>query len=191
MDNLYIRKINKDDLEKMIKMAEDKYKHGEMSEEKYLKWKNAKSTDFFENYLEKAKKREQGEGEIQGINFYHFLLLLEDEVIGTGRIRTNIENDDYFNNYSGHIGYTIIPSKRKLGYGSELLHLLIEKARELGMKEVMIVCLNNNIGSQKVIENNFGKYLDTVLDPVDNKYYKRYTINVEKSLDSYKKNRRI
>ena len=41
------------------------------------------------------------------------------------------------------------------------------------------------------IENNFGKYLDTVLDPVDNKYYKRYTINVEKSLESYKKDRRI
>ena len=54
----------------------------------------------------------------------------------------------------------------------------------------MIVCHIDNIGSQKVIENNFGQYVDTVLDPTDNKYYKRYIINIEKSLESYKKDRR-
>lgn len=190
MDSLYIRKLNKDDLDRMIKVAEDKYNHGEMSKEKYLKWLSAKNTDFFEKYLEKAKKREQGEGEIKGINFYSYLLIEEDEIIGTGRIRTNLETNDYFNKYSGHIGYTITPSKRKQGYGTKLLHLLLEKCKELNIKEVMIVCQVDNVGSQKVIENNLGKYIDTVLDPTDNEYYKRYMINVEKSLDSLKIYRR-
>ena len=63
MKNLYIRKLNEDDLNKMIKVAEDKYKYGEMSKEKYLKWLNAKQTNFFEEYLEAIKKREFGQGE--------------------------------------------------------------------------------------------------------------------------------
>lgn len=178
MQKLYLRKIKKDDLNQMIKMAEDKYNHGEMTKEKFLKWKNAKNTDFFEKYLEDIKKREKGE--VKGINFYHYILLLDDEIIGTGRIRTNLDNDEYFNTYSGHLGYTIIPSKRKKGYGTKLLHILLEKCKELHLKEVMIVCKEDNIGSQKVIENNLGKYIDTVLDPTDNQYYKRYTININK-----------
>lgn len=188
MDNLYIRKINENDLDKMIKLAEDKYNHGEMSKEKYLKWENAHNTDFFDEYLEEIKKRELGQGEedIKGVKFYNYYLIENDEIIGIGRIRTNIECNEYFNKYSGHIGYTIIPSKRKHGYGTILLHLLIQKCKELNLKEVMIVCHVDNYGSQKVIESNLGSYIDTVLDPTDNKYYKRYILDVEKSLDNYK-----
>lgn len=187
MKNLYIRKLNEDDLNKMIKVAEDKYKHGEMSKEKYLKWLNAKQTNFFEEYLEAIKKREFGQGEedIKGINFYQYYLIENDEIIGTSSIRTNIECNNYFNKYSGHIGYTIIPSKRKQGYGTIFLHLLLQKCKELNLKEVMLVCKVNNFGSQRVIENNLGSYIDTVLDPCDNEYYKRYNIDVDKSLELY------
>ena len=187
MNNLYIRKLNEDDLDKMIKVAEDKYKHGEMSKEKYLRWLNAHNTDFFEKYLEKMKQREIGQGEedINGINFYQYYLIENNEIIGTSSIRTNIECNDFFNKYSGHIGYTIIPSKRKKGYGTFFLHLLLQKCKELGIKEVMLVCKVDNFGSQRVIENNLGSYIDTVLDPCDNEYYKRYNIDVEKSIDSF------
>lgn len=188
MKNLYIRKLNEDDLNKMIKVAEDKYKYGEMSKEKYLKWLNAHNTDFFEKYLGKMKQREIGQGEedIKGINFYQYYLIENDEIIGTSSIRTNIKCNDYFNKYSGNIGYTIIPSKRKQGYGTFFLHLLLQKCKELRIKEVMLVCKVDNIGSQRVIENNLGSYIDTVLDPCDNEYYKRYNIDVEKSLELYK-----
>ena len=190
MGNLYIRRLNENDLDKMIKVAIDKYNHGEMSEEKYLEWKNAHNTDFFKKYLERIKKRELGQGEedIKGINFYQYCLIENDEIIGTSSIRTNIECNNYFNKYSGHIGYAIIPSKRKQGYGTKLLHLLIEKCKELNIEEVIIVCQVDNIGSQKVIENNLGSYKDTVLDPTDNEYYKRYIIDVEKSLEIFKNN---
>ena len=188
MKNLYIRKLNEDDLNKMIKVAEDKYKYGEMSKEKYLKWLNAKQTNFFEEYLEAIKKREFGQGEedIKDINFYQYYLIENDEIIGTSSIRTNIECNNYFNKYSGNIGYTIIPSKRQKGYGTIFLHLLLQKCKELGIKEVMLVCKVDNFGSQRVIENNLGSYIDTVLDPCDNEYYKRYNIDVEKSLELYK-----
>ncbi len=191
MYDLYIRKIDENDLDKMIKVAIDKYNHGEISKEKYLKWINAHNTDFFSKYLERMKKRElgQGEGEIKGIKFYNFYLIDNDEIIGIGRIRTHLENNDYFNKYSGHIGYTIIPSKRKQGYGTILLHLLLQKCKELNLKEVMAVCHVDNNGSQKVIENNLGSYMDTVLDPIDNEHYKRYIIDVEKSLDNFKMNK--
>ena len=49
----------------------------------------------------------------------------------------------------------------------------------------MVVCKANNYGSQGVIKNNLGSYIDTVLDPIDNEYYKRYLIDIEKSLEKY------
>ncbi len=45
----------------------------------------------------------------------------------------------------------------------------------------MITCKEDNIGSSKIIENNFGEYIDKVKDR-DNVTYKRYLIDVEKSL---------
>ena len=59
--------------------------------------------------------------------------------------------------------------------------MLLKKAQENGLSKVMITCKEDNIGSSKIIENNFGEYIDKVKDR-DNVTYKRYLIDVEKSL---------
>lgn len=59
--------------------------------------------------------------------------------------------------------------------------MLLEKAQENDLSKVMITCKEDNIGSSKIIENNFGEYIDKVKDR-DNVTYKRYLIDVEKSL---------
>jgi predicted acetyltransferase len=58
--------------------------------------------------------------------------------------------------YSGHIGYSIRPSLRGKGYGTEMLRLGLEKAKELKIKKVLLTCKKSNIASQKVIERNKG-----------------------------------
>jgi len=56
----------------------------------------------------------------------------------------------------GHIWYGIRPSEQRKGYGTKLLALTLNKAREMGLMRVLITCDTANIGSAKVIEHNGG-----------------------------------
>ena len=83
-------------------------------------------------------------------------------------------------NHGGNIGYLVRPSKRKMGYGKILLRLALEKARDIGLKKVLVTCRNDNISSAKVIEFNGGKYENDYHDKSSDKTYKRYWIECEK-----------
>ena len=41
--------------------------------------------------------------------------------------------------------YGVIPSKRKLGYGSKICNMLIEKMIDMGYEEIIIACNNDDI----------------------------------------------
>lgn len=56
----------------------------------------------------------------------------------------------------GHIGYEIRPTKRKMGYGSKILELVLPYAWKLGLDRVLLTCDDDNIGSWKIIEKNGG-----------------------------------
>jgi predicted acetyltransferase len=47
--------------------------------------------------------------------------------------------------------------ERRKGYGTLILKLALEKAREKGITRVMVTCDSDNTGSVKIIENNGGK----------------------------------
>jgi ribosomal-protein-alanine N-acetyltransferase len=51
------------------------------------------------------------------------------------------------------VGYSIVPDYRKQGYATEMARSLIEWAlQEKGIKGITAACLNDNIGSIKVLE---------------------------------------
>lgn len=79
-------------------------------------------------------------------------------------------------NHGGNIGYLVRPSERKKGYGRALLKLALEKAKDIGLKKVLITCRNDNIGSIKVIESNYGIYENDYYDENSGKTYRRYWI---------------
>ena len=59
--------------------------------------------------------------------------------------------NDYFNNYSGHIGYTILEKYRGQGYATIGLNLAIEKCEEIiKEKEIYLRVKKNNPASLKV-----------------------------------------
>jgi predicted acetyltransferase len=64
---------------------------------------------------------------------------------------------------AGHIGYDIRPSKRRLGYGTAQLGLLLPIARERGLDHVLITCKRENMASAKIIERNGGIFENEVL----------------------------
>ena len=89
-----------------------------------------------------------------------FWLIDNEECIGRLSIRHHL--NDYMLKVAGHIGYMIRPSKRRRGYGKEILRLGLEQARVLGLKRVLVTCDENNIGSKKVIEYNGGQFENAV-----------------------------
>ena len=97
-----------------------------------------------------------------------------DKIVGVGSLRHYL-NDSLMKS-GGHIGYSIVPSQRKKGYGTKILNLLLEKAKNKDIDKVLVTCLENNIGSARVIENNGGKLENKI--KVDDKTICRYWIDL-------------
>lgn len=69
-----------------------------------------------------------------------------------GRVSIRHELNDWLATYGGHIGYAVIPSMRRRGYGTEILRQGLVVARSLGIDEVLVTCDVGNTASAGVIE---------------------------------------
>jgi predicted acetyltransferase len=69
-----------------------------------------------------------------------------------GRISIRHELNDWLAIYGGHIGYAVIPTMRRRGYGTEILRQGLVVARSLGIEEVLVTCDVGNAASAGVIE---------------------------------------
>ena len=96
------------------------------------------------------------------------------EIVGVGSLRHEL--NDYLKQYGGHIGYSVVPSERKKGYGTKILSLLLKEAKNKKINNVLVTCEIDNIGSAKVIENNKG-LLENKIEH-DNKTTCRYWIKI-------------
>jgi predicted acetyltransferase len=86
-----------------------------------------------------------------------FLWLVDrSKFIGFVHIRHAL--NDFLLKYGGHIGYAIRPSRRRRGLGTLALKLGLEKAREIGLTRVLLICDSDNIGSSRIIEANGGVF---------------------------------
>jgi predicted acetyltransferase len=66
---------------------------------------------------------------------------------------------------SGHIGYAVVPWKRRRGYATRALALLLPVAGEVGLKRVEITCDDDNEASRRVILKNGGVSIGTRPEP--------------------------
>lgn len=65
----------------------------------------------------------------------------------------------------GHIGYSVVPWKRRRGYATAALGLVLEQARGLRMPYVELTCDPSNLASRKVIEANGGAFVEEFVKP--------------------------
>lgn len=180
MSNVFLKEDSIEDIDKI-----DEYN------EEYKKiYPEFKPFVTKENYKEVLKNNELIKKGINndGVKEIFYWAIEDEKIVGHASIRLNPEVNPLVLKYSGHIMYGVVPSKRGMGYGSKICHLLIEKMNELGYSDIIITCSDDNASSIKVIENNYGELVDIV--DADGYYAtsrtRRYNVNVKKSLELYK-----
>ncbi|MGB6128739.1 MAG: GNAT family N-acetyltransferase [Psychrilyobacter sp.] len=125
----------------------------------------------FDDYLRRLKELSVGKNLPQDdvpVTEYWLVDIDEKEIRGMIKIRYKSIP------IHGNISYNIPPKKRFLGYGTNILQLGIEKAKELGIEEVKVSCASNNEGSRKIILKNNAVFIG--LKEENNEVYEVYII---------------
>ena len=94
--------------------------------------------------------------------------LVDDEngcFIGEIAIRHRL--NDALSQRGGHIGYGVSYSEWNRGYGTKMLGLALEKAKELHIFPVLITCNDDNLASARVMEKNGFVLGDKIIVSVD------------------------
>ncbi|MFJ7725107.1 GNAT family N-acetyltransferase [Neobacillus sp. NPDC097160] len=151
------------------------YQEWKESGEEMIPWVISKDPSNFQEMIQFLLDSEKGinlpENWVPDSTFW--LVNELNKVVGAVNIRHRL-TDKLFN-CGGHIGYGIRPSERRKGYSTKLLSLSLEKAKELGIHKVLVVCDESNIGSKKTILNN-GGVSDTDFIEEDGNIIKRFWI---------------
>lgn len=66
----------------------------------------------------------------------------------------------------GHVGYCVVPWKRRRGYATRALGLLLPYARDEGLSHIDLTTTADNVASQRVIEVNGGRLVERFQPPV-------------------------
>jgi len=117
--------------------------------------------DDYESWLEKIANVITFQ-ENDRVNSSTYFATDDGEIIGATNIRHTL--NDRLRHDGGHIGYSVRPSQRRKGYATKILALALEKCYDLGIREVLVTCNKDNIGSAKTIVNNGGVLDSEFLD---------------------------
>lgn len=79
---------------------------------------------------------------------------------------------------ASHVYYEILPEYRSKGYGKQILTLGLEEAKKIGLKEISITCMEDNIGSKKIIEDNGGVFIEWAMIHGEDKKMFKYQIRL-------------
>lgn len=127
---------------------------------------NGLSFEEFKEWLIAKQKESEQEGIVDGwkVPSTTYWLYVDNVPVGFGNIRHFLT--EALSHAGGNIGYGISSQYRGKGYGKELLRLLLEESRKLGLEKVLITIHLDNIASQRVALANGG----VITEKTDERY---------------------
>jgi predicted acetyltransferase len=135
--------------------------HSELAIENYEYLKSYSEGLPWSEYLEVLKNESMGT-DLKKSHVPTTFLIAENEGNLVGRASIRHELNDFLFRVRGHIGYQVRPSYRRQGFATEILKQSLTFIYELGVKEVLVTCDEDNVGSIKVIESQGGILENTV-----------------------------
>ena len=151
-------------------MADEFERQGEENAELYKA-----SLQDFTKYVSMLKDYARGINLPDGWVPCHTYWLADDsnQVLGVVRIRTRLTSE-YLESVGGNIGYDISPLFRRMGLGTQILKLALEKAKSLDFDKILVTCDHENIASRKIIEKNGGVFESEIVDKTTGNIVRRY-----------------
>lgn len=104
------------------------------------------------------------------------LWLMRNPTELSGRVNLRHRLTPALEHHGGHIGYSIRPSRRGQGYGTKMLALALNEARQLGLSKVLMTCDADNLASARGIERNGGILDSQGVSDLSGKLIARYWI---------------
>lgn len=98
----------------------------------------------------------------------------DNQLVGMIQIRHRF--NEFLEKYTGHIGYSVLPSERMKGYAKWMLGAVLPHCHALGLEKILVCCADNNPSSRNVILANGGVYESTVYLAEDDEHLQRYWI---------------
>lgn len=145
---------------------------------------------YLENYegwlekLEVDRNRQATEVKVPAETFF---LVRENDNKIIGMINIRFSLNEKLRKVGGHIGYSIRPDERRKGYNKINLYLGLLECQKHELKEVMLSCNKENLGSAKTIQAFDAKLEREFYD--DEMYHcleQVYWINVDSAIESKK-----
>lgn len=130
---------------------------------------DARSCDIFEKFENYRLERNLKPNRVGSDTYW---LVDEEKEYFIGEVHVRHRLNDALKLCGGHIGYAVRYSEWNRGYGTLLLRLSLDKAREREISEVLVTCDDDNIGSARVMEKNGFVLGDKV--EVDGRRIRRY-----------------
>lgn len=122
----------------------------------FINSNNGRSFEDFKTWLNRSDNMSKGIGlESWMVPSTTYWLFIDGRPVGMGKLRHRLT--EKLMEEGGHVGYSIRPAERGKGYGKLLLKLLIEQARAMDIKRVLITVRNHNTPSIKTALANGGK----------------------------------
>ena len=109
---------------------------------------------------------------------FEFVYICNSEVVGLLNFRPEAMSHPMLKVYGGHIGYSVKPTKRKMGIGTRMLKDFLPIAKNYGLKEVLVTCHEDNDGSRNIILNNGGVFESSIYFNPDGQNIERYFIKL-------------